>query len=85
VNGILAGVEGQVAGWFETGLIADIVDVVPQDVDNALAMWSITAARDLAWSHAKLLWQLRNDPILADAYGDVLARLVELSGRGILV
>jgi len=85
VNGILAGVEGQVAGWFETGLIADIVDVTPKDVDNALAMWSITDARDLAWSHAELLWRLRNDPVLADAYGDVLARLVEISGRGILV
>jgi hypothetical protein len=85
VNGILADVEGQVAGWFETGLIADIVDVTPKDVDNALAMWSIAGARDLAWSHAKLLWRLRHDPALADAYGDVLARLVELSGRGILV
>ena len=85
VNGILADVEGQVAGWFETGLIADIVDVTPKDVDNALAMWSIAGARDLAWSHAKLLWRLRRDPALADAYGDVLARLVELSGRGILV
>jgi hypothetical protein len=85
INAILAGVEGQVAGWFETGLIADIVDVTPAGVDNALAMWSITDARDLAWSHAGVLWRLRNDPALADAYGDVLARLVEISGRGILV
>jgi hypothetical protein len=85
VNGLLAQVEGQVAGWFETGVIADIVDVTPKDVDNALAMWSIADARDLAWSHAKLLWRLRDDPLLADAYGDMLARLVELSGRGILV
>jgi hypothetical protein len=85
VNGILADVEGQVASWFETGLIADVVDVVPQDVDNAVAMWSIADARDLAWSHAKLLWRLRRDPHLADAYGDFLARLVELSGRGILI
>lgn len=85
VNGLLAQVEGQVAGWFETGVIADIVDVTPKDVDNALAMWSIADARDLAWTHAKLLWRLRDDPLLADAYGDMLARLVELSGRGILV
>ena len=85
INGILGDVEGQVAGWFETGLIADIADVIPKDVDNALAMWSIADARDLAWSHAKLLWGMRNDPLLADAYGDFLARLVELSGRGILI
>ena len=85
INGILGEVETQVAGWFETGLIADIVDVTPKDVDNAIAMWSIADARDLAWDHAKLLWNLRHDPVLADAYGDVLGRLVELSGRGILV
>ena len=85
VNGLLGDVEGQVAGWVETGPVADIVDVVPKDVDNAVAMWSIADARDLAWSHAKLLWRLRDDPSLADAYGDVLARLVELSGGGILV
>jgi Family of unknown function (DUF5995) len=85
VNGLLAAVEGQVAGWFETGLIADIVDVIPRAVDNAVAMWSIADARDLAWTHAKLLWRLRHDTALADAYGDVLARLVEISGRGILV
>jgi hypothetical protein len=85
INGILGEVETQVAGWFETGLIADLVDVTPKDVDNAIAMWSISDARDLAWDHAKLLWNLRDDPVLADAYGDFLARLVELSGRGILV
>lgn len=85
VDAILATVEKQVAGWFETGLIADIVDVTPQDVDNTLAMWSIVAARDLAWRHAQILWRLRHDRMLADAYTEALARLVELSSRGILI
>ncbi len=85
IDGILSEVERRIAGWFETGLVADLVDVVPSQVDNALAMWSITAARDLAWSHAELLWRLRSDPVLADGYGDVLGRLVELAGRGVLV
>ena len=84
VNAILAEVEGQVAGWFETGLIADIVDVIPKDVDNALAMWSIADARDLAWSHAQLLWRLRHETAVAEVYEDVLARLTELSSRAIL-
>jgi hypothetical protein len=85
VNAILGAVEGKVAGWFETGLIADIVDVVPKDVDNALALWSIVDARDLAWCHAKQLWRLRHVPALADAYCDALALLVEVSGRGVLL
>ena len=67
------------AVWFETGLIADVADVDATHVDDALAMWVISAARDLAWSHAKVLWRLRQDPSLADAYGEMLARLVELS------
>jgi len=85
VNTLLGQVETQVAGWYETGLIGDITDVTPKDVDNALAMWSIVDARDLAWHHARQLWQLRHAPVLADAYCDVLARLVEISGRGVLV
>jgi hypothetical protein len=85
INGILGEVEGQVAGWFETGVIADIVDCTPKEVDDAIAMWSIADARELAWDHAKLLWRVRDDPLLANAYGDFLARLVELSGRGILI
>ena len=85
VNGILKQVEGQVAVWFATGLIADLEDVVPQDVDDALAMWSIVAARELAWDHAKLVWSLRHVAGAAQGYEDVLARETELSGRAMLV
>jgi hypothetical protein len=85
VNGILAQVEGRVAGWFESGLIADIEDVIPKDVDRALAMWSIVAAREVAWEHAEMLWQLRGEPALYTAYADVLARTTELAGRAMLV
>ncbi len=85
VNTILSVVETQVAGWFRSGLIADIEDVVPSDVDHALAMWSITTARDLAWEHAKVIWDLRRLPAVEEAYVDVLARTTELSGRAMLV
>lgn len=85
VNAILKTVETQVAGWFTTGLIADIEDVVPAQVDNALAMWSIVTARELAWEHAKVIWGLRDLPALARAYTDLLARTTELSGRAMLV
>ena len=48
-------------------------------------MWSIAAARDVAWEHAKLLWQLRDDAPLRDGYLDVLARTTELAARAMLV
>ena len=85
VNGLLDQVEGQVAGWFETGLIADIEDVTTQSVARALSMWSIVAARDIAWGHAEILWALRNEPRMSAIYADTLARAVELSSRGILI
>jgi hypothetical protein len=85
VNAILSDVETQVAVWFKSGLIADIEDVVPQQVDNALAMWSVVTARELAWDHAQVIWSLRETPELARVYTDVLARTTELSGRAMLV
>ncbi len=85
VNSILKTVEGQVAGWFDTGLIADVEDVTPKDVDNALAMWSVVTAREIAWDHAQVIWNLRRMPELERAYTDVLARTTELSGCAMLV
>jgi Family of unknown function (DUF5995) len=85
VNAILGDVEKQVAGWFDSGLIADIEDVTPMRVDEALALWSIVQARELAWEHARLLWCLRDHPELAGAYAAMLARTTELAGWAMLV
>jgi hypothetical protein len=85
VNAILAGVEKQVAGWFETGLIADLTAVTPKAVDDAIAMWSIVEAREIAWHNAQILWGLRGEPFLASAFADTLASLVGLGGSGLLI
>jgi hypothetical protein len=85
VDGLLATVETQVAGWFDTGVIADVEDVTPPKTDEAIAMWSIAGARDVAWEQAKLLWHLRDIAALRDSYLDVLARTTELAARAMLV
>jgi hypothetical protein len=85
VDGLLATVETQVAGWFDTGLIADLEDVTPKKTDEAIAMCSIVAAREVAWEHAKFLWQLRDVAPLRERYLDVLARTTELAARAVLV
>ncbi len=82
VDGLLATVETQVAGWFDTGLIADIEDVTPKKTDEAIAMFSLVAARDLAWDHAKLLWRLRDAAPFDDAYLQVLRSDDSNSPRG---
>lgn len=85
VDGILATVETRIAGWFDTGLIADIEDVTPRKTDEAIAMWSLVGARDVAWEHAKLLWSLRDAGLVRDGYLRVLARTTELTARAMLV
>jgi hypothetical protein len=85
VNALLKTVEGQVAGWFQSGLVADVEDVMSKPVAYAIAMWSIVAARDIAWGHAQILWHLRGEPALASIFADTLARTVELSSHGILI
>jgi hypothetical protein len=84
VNAILGKVERKVASWFKTGLVADLEDVTSQKVDNAVAMWSIVKARELAWENAKVIWNLRMHPVRA-AYEDALALSTELAGRAMLV
>jgi hypothetical protein len=84
VNKLLSDVEGRVRRWFESGLIADL-DRLTGDEADALAMWSISDARELAWDQAETLWKLRGHPDIAVPYEDALSRLVELGGRGILL
>jgi hypothetical protein len=85
VDALLGKVEKQVAGWFDTGLIADVEDVTPLKSDEAVAMWSIAAAREVAWEHAKLLWELRHTGPVRDAYLANLALSTELAARAMLI
>lgn len=80
----IAGPVARVRRWFESGLIADL-DRLTGDEADALAMWSISDARELAWDQAETLWKLRDHPDIAVPYEDALSRLVELGGRGILL
>lgn len=84
VDALLAEVEKKVAGWFSTGLIADIEDVSPIRTDEAVAMWSIVAARDLAWTRATHLWDLGHMGMVRTAYLEELALSTELDARAIL-
>jgi hypothetical protein len=56
-----------------------------QAVDNLVASWSINGARDLAWTNALLLWELRDVPIARGLFTDGLAAAVALGSRTLLV
>jgi hypothetical protein len=83
VNGILEAVEAQVKQEFTTGIVG-VVDVAAGSLDDVMAMWSIRAARDAAWTQAELLWQVRNLPILQRNFLSTLDNFTGFAGRGLL-
>jgi hypothetical protein len=53
-------------------------------VDDAVAMWKVSKARECAWINAETLWALRAAPAAAREHARALDRLVGLAGRGLL-
>jgi hypothetical protein len=84
VNTLLAAVEAQVKGEYDTGLVG-VADAALGRINDVVASWSITRARDAAWTHAQTLAELSRIPTLSGDYLDALGGLVELSSRGLLV
>jgi len=83
VNAILEGVEAQIKQDLAIGLIA-LVDAGAGSVDDVLAMWSVRATRDAAWTHSELLWHLRNLPFLRNEFLRTLDSFTGFAGRGLL-
>jgi hypothetical protein len=83
VNDLLETVEAQIKGEFSTGIVG-VVDSVAGDVDDAVAMWKVRAAREAAWTHAEVLWALRTSPALRDTFFARLDRFTGFAGRGLL-
>lgn len=83
VNAILETVEGQIKEEFATGVIAT-VDTLTAPVDDRLAIFSVRAARDTAWTNAQVLWALKPTPALQQDYFDRLDRFTGFAARGLL-
>lgn len=82
-NVILGSVEGSIKSWFEGGLMG-AMDVALGKIDDALEMFSISAARRLAWENAQLMWALRDSPKLQEVFERTLGRFTKFAGRAIL-
>ena len=54
-------------------------------LENMLAAWGTTAAREQAWNHAIALWQLRSLPQIAAGYLDGLDGLTTFGNKALLV
>ncbi len=84
VNKVLATTEKQVKELYLDNLTRQI-DMEFHGVDDVVAIWSVTAARDAAWTNGQVLWHLRDIGPVERAYVTTLDRTVGFASRGLLV
>lgn len=65
-------------------LLGDALPDLSQ-LENTIAAWSVSAAREAAWNNAELLWHLRGEAALSAAFLDTLDGLTGLVGKALLV
>jgi hypothetical protein len=84
LNAILAAVQDRVKPWLAAGLLG-VIDRAFGRLDDVVAGFSVSRARDAAWVHARALWALREDRELSASYLVALDRTVGFAGRGLVV
>jgi hypothetical protein len=53
-------------------------------LEDTIAAWSVTAAREAAWTNSEVLWNLRGVPPLYSRYMDVIDGLTTVAGKTLL-
>ena len=83
INAILKTVTDEARSELLAGVPGiDIPDL--HAASDIAAIWSVERARDAAWEHAQMMWELRNLPLLRERFRANLDRLTGLAGRGLL-
>ena len=54
-------------------------------LEDTIAAWNVSAARESAWQNAEHLWQLRTLPSLASSFLDTLDGFTTVIGKALLV
>ena len=83
-NELLERVQADVKEVFLTGVLRELDGTLGR-LDDVIAMWNLQKARETAWANAEILWELRPIPFVAGNFTLSVRRLVELSGKGLLV
>jgi hypothetical protein len=65
-------------------LLGDVLPAAAQ-LEDTLAAWSVSAAREAAWNNAELVWHLRPQAGLTAAFLDTLDGLTSVVGKTLLV
>ena len=65
-------------------LLGDSVPAVSQ-IENTIAAWSVSTARESAWNNSELLWHLRPEAGLTTTFLDTLDGLTSVVSQALLV
>lgn len=65
-------------------LLGDALPPVSR-LEDTLAAWSVTAARESAWKNAELIWSLANAPLVCNTFLDTLDGLTAVASKALLV
>jgi Family of unknown function (DUF5995) len=84
VNNILETVEAQVKLILATGIVGEI-DENLGNLDDILAFWGVTAARDTAWANAEILWSVRNNSFLRKIKIGATDNITSALGRALII
>jgi hypothetical protein len=83
VDAILNTVQDEIKDRFTTGVVKEI-DQAAGPVDDMLANWSVSRARDNAWTQAQILDAVGADDFLRKQFLLALGRNVGFAGRALL-
>jgi hypothetical protein len=84
VNGILEIVEAKVLPVIATGIFGEIEQSLGR-IDNILALWGVSAARETAWSNAEILWTVRNNTLLRNVKMAATDSITGALGRALII
>jgi len=83
VDTTLNTVQDEIRDRFTTGVIKDI-DKAGGRVDDMVANWSVSRARDNAWTQAQILEEIGGNDFLRKQFLLALGRNVGFAGRALL-
>jgi hypothetical protein len=65
-------------------LLGDILPPV-NSLEDTIAAWSVSAAREAAWNNSELLWHLQDESPLSTGFLNTLDGLTTVVGKGLLI
>jgi hypothetical protein len=54
-------------------------------LEQTLAAWSVSISRDLAWTNAGVLWRIRDEPLFANRFTDLLDNSAKVAATALLM